>query len=159
MCVYTKVYKHFELLSVFRKWLKRIQMVLWCCFTCGSRLLSEHFIISLSQKNMHLKRQQDHVMSFRAWAAFYKLRQQKSAGCQHTKSKLSQMAKSWEQRPPLSTAHCAKLQFCRNFIRQTFFKELHLTGATSDPWGLILSILCLFVPLTRSSYSKETLLG
>lgn len=47
------------------------------------------------------------------------------------------MVKSWEQRPPLITAHCANPQL-GNFILQIFFDKLHLTGATTEPWGLIM---------------------
>lgn len=83
-------------------------------------------------------------MSLRAWAAFYMLHTQKAAGCLHTNSKLSQLVKSWEQRSLLIPAHCANLQL-GNFILQICSDKLHLTGATTEPWGLIrLFSVCLY---------------
>lgn len=80
-------------------------------------------------KILYLKRQQDQVMAFRAWATFHKLPKQKS-GHQHTKSKLSQMVKSWEQHLLLINALCANLQL-GNFILEILFDKLHLAGATT----------------------------
>lgn len=91
--VYTKVYKQFELLSVFSE--KGWRESEWFCHPAlrPGHVSSASIWMFPYRKTLHLKRQQDHVVSFGAWAAFYKLHKQKSAGCQHTKSKLSQMVK------------------------------------------------------------------
>lgn len=73
MRVYTKVYKQFELLSVFSE--KGWRESEWFCHPAlrPGHVSSASIWMFPYRKTLHLKRQQDHVVSFGAWAAFYKL--------------------------------------------------------------------------------------
>ena len=130
---------------------------LWACLSCSQCFQKLTFGVTsplqacyyfLMANALPLKRQQDH-----AWGALSKLRKQKSARCQHTKSKRSQTVTSRQQPALLVTAHCAKIVFCKSSLIS--FISLGPQRSPGGSWCCSLSAWTAV--LSPSSYSKVTL--